>query len=206
MEAVFIIVGIALLGAMTPGPDFILITRLSLQRSRAAGVAAALGVGLGLCVHLTYMTVGLAVIIAQTPWLLNVIRVIGAFYLIYLGVQAWRESKNGSAAVKRRVQQSFLQGFLNNLLNPKVMLFLLALISSVEAHYSTSIVVTSALFIIIVNTTWFVTLSYCITLPRFTAIFSHVQRYIGKVLGSFLILFAIFILVFETGLWAQLMH
>ena len=207
MEAILIIVGIALLGAMTPGPDFILITRLSLQRSRAAGVAGALGIGTGLCIHLSYMALGLAIIIVHLPWLMNIIRILGALYLSYLGIQAWRENPHDQGAdVKRRAKQGFMQGLLTNLLNPKAMLFLLALMSSAELHHGAVVIVISAILIVITTTLWFVLLSCWVTLPWFTRGFNVIQPYLGKVLGSFLLIFAIFILVFETGLWSILFH
>ena len=207
MQSILIIVGIALLGAMTPGPDFVLITRLSLQRSRAAGIAGALGIGVGLCIHLSYMVLGLAIIIAHLPWLMNMIRVLGAFYLSYLGIQAWREdSDNKVMNVTRQSKQGFTQGFLTNLLNPKAMLFLLALMSSAERHHGAVVIAISAILIVIVNTLWFVSLSYCVTLPWFIKGLNVIQPYLGKVLGSFLLLFAVFMLLFETGLWAILFH
>ena len=181
--------------------DFFLVTRLSLQKSRAAGVAAALGIGSGLCIHLLYMSIGLAVVIVRTPWLMDVIRVCGALYLCYLGVQAWRDGGDGgNQHAERHIKQAFTQGLLTNLLNPKAILFLLALISSVEAqHHHIMIIVLSAISIVVVNTLWFVALSCCITLPWFTRVLQRIQPILGKLVGSFLLLFAAFNLMVVVG-------
>lgn len=199
MGSVFVIAGISLLGAMMPGPDFFLVTRLSLQKSRAAGVAAALGIGCGLCIHLLYMSIGLAVVIVRTPWLMDVIRVCGALYLCYLGLQAWRDVGDNRQA-QCHIKQGFGQGLLTNLLNPKVILFLLALMSSIEVQrHHVMIIIMSAISIVVVDTLWFIVLSYCITLPWFTRVLQKIQPYLGKLVGSFLLLFAAFNLMVVVG-------
>ncbi len=129
-----------MLGVMSPGPDFAVVTRNSLIYSRKAGVYTALGIALGISVHVAYSILGIAVIIAQSMILFNIIKYIGAAYLIYIGYKALRARKSLSPAnaPEQTVHQKDISifkalriGFLTNLLNPKATLFFLALFTQV---------------------------------------------------------------------------
>ena len=72
-----LITGIHLLAAISPGPDFIFVSQQTLSRGRKAGMIFALGVALGLGIHITYSVLGLAVVIAQASWLLTAIKIVG---------------------------------------------------------------------------------------------------------------------------------
>ena len=72
----------------SPGPDFVIAARYALIHSRKIGVIAALGFAIGVVVHVTYVLLGLAALIAQSVIVFNIIKYIGAAYLFYIGVQA----------------------------------------------------------------------------------------------------------------------
>ena len=72
-----LITGIHLLAAASPGPDFIFVSQQTLSRGRMAGLVCALGVALGLGIHIAYSVFGMAVLIAQAAWLLTAIKIIG---------------------------------------------------------------------------------------------------------------------------------
>ncbi len=80
--------GVSLIAAISPGPDFVIVTRNSLAYSRTAGQWTALGICLGLLVHLTYTLIGLAVLIVQSPMIYQLLTYSGAIYLGYLGITA----------------------------------------------------------------------------------------------------------------------
>src|SRR3546814_4620699 len=75
-----------------------MVTRNSLMLSRRAGMLTALGIGLGVLVHVTYTLVGVGLLIQQSLWLFNAIKLVGAVYLIYLGVKMLRAKPSGALA------------------------------------------------------------------------------------------------------------
>jgi len=111
---------------LTPGADVMFITASGAQGGARAGVAAALGVTAGSLWHIGLAAGGVAALIAAEPALFDALRWIGAAYLAWLAIQAWRagppEAGRGSADVWR----AFRRGALTNMLNPKVAIFVLA--------------------------------------------------------------------------------
>ncbi|MGR3713063.1 MAG: LysE family translocator [Shimia sp.] len=112
---------------LTPGADMMFTIASGISGGPKAGFAATVGVTLGLVVHITLAAAGLAVLIAASPTALLVIRYAGAAYLLVLAVQSWRarvdtEEAEGRSSVVRAVRC----GFLTNLMNPKIILFILA--------------------------------------------------------------------------------
>jgi threonine/homoserine/homoserine lactone efflux protein len=128
----FFLVGFAL--AVSPGPDFLLIARHTLVHGRGAGFIALAGNRASFCVHLLLAVLGLSVAIRTSATLFNAIRILGAVYLLYLGVTNIAEYRRrqgpgdpGAPAQAVSSGRAFREGFLTNLLNPKVGLFFLSL-------------------------------------------------------------------------------
>ena len=118
-----------ILAVISPGADFAMVTRSSYAQGRKAGLAAAVGIALGVQVHVLYTVLGIALIISQSPALFLGMKVLGAGYLIYLGYQ----SLTNSARINLEGQPSgssllavLRTGFLTNALNPKTMLFVIS--------------------------------------------------------------------------------
>ena len=125
-----------LLAVISPGADFAMVTRSSYAQGRKAGLAAAVGIALGVQVHVLYTVLGIAVIISQSPTLFLGMKVLGAGYLVYLGYQSLtntrRISLDGVAASSAAsVTQALRTGFLTNALNPKTMLFVISAFTQV---------------------------------------------------------------------------
>lgn len=123
MTELIAVITITLLAVISPGPDFAMVTRNSLMLSRRAGVLTALGIGLGVLVHVTYTLVGVGLLIQQSLWLFNAIKLVGAVYLIYLGVKMLRAKPAGPLADSTVASLSdaagaLRTGFLTNALNP----------------------------------------------------------------------------------------
>lgn len=133
----FITVAIVhLLAVISPGPDFALVSKNSLINSRKAGIMTAIGLGLGITVHVTYSLIGIGLIISQSILLFSIIKYIGAGYLIYIGLKALKSKKRNPAVIDKN--KNYLSsvsavkvGFLTNVLNPKATLFFLALFTQV---------------------------------------------------------------------------
>ena len=122
---------------LTPGPDTAYIVTRSVAQGPLAGVWSALGISLGCCVHTMLCALGLTALLAASAAVFVVIKVVGAVYLIGLGVRMWSATRRGSLArpaavalaggkTVRGARQLLLQGFFTNVFNPKVLLFFVA--------------------------------------------------------------------------------
>jgi threonine/homoserine/homoserine lactone efflux protein len=124
-------VGVLLVVLCTPGPDFAVVLRHALAAPRR-GVRAAAGVLTGLTGHTAAAALGLSALLAARPDVLTVIRIAGALYLAWLGVQALRTAfatgRSGAHAPAARSAHPYIDGLASNLLNPKALLFFLGLI------------------------------------------------------------------------------
>lgn len=132
----FFVVAVFLLN-VTPGPDTAYIVGRSVAQGRGAGLTSALGISTGCCVHSLACAFGLTALLAASAAAFTAIKVVGAIYLIYLGVRLvfskaahtqpdkpdQPAAEPRPAAVARPLRQLFLQGFWTNVLNPKVVLF-----------------------------------------------------------------------------------
>jgi len=121
--------GAAILVNLSPGPDMLFTFACSLKEGMKAGIVAALGIGAGGLVHAVLSAVGITAILASSPMAFDILRICGATYLMWLGIQAIRRA-NEPVTDTREVDGSywsvFQKGFLTNVLNPKVGLFFLA--------------------------------------------------------------------------------
>lgn len=114
---------------LTPGADMLFCLGQGLKSGPRAAVAASAGISCGTVVHVTLAGLGLSAIIAALPWAFDAIRWVGVGYLLWLAYQTLRRS--GSAGTSGRAMtaaQAFRAGILVNLLNPKVILFVLAFV------------------------------------------------------------------------------
>jgi len=118
-----------------PGPNLIYIFSRSVGQRRTVGVMSVLGVDTGFLIHIAAMIIGLSALIMSSALIFNVIKYVGAVYLIYLGIQTLRGSTehfldqdslyhHGNG--KKDLTQIFYQGTLTNVLNPKSAIFFLS--------------------------------------------------------------------------------
>lgn len=115
---------------ITPGNDMLYVATRSTGQGIKAGIVSSLGIMAGCMVHIIAAVAGLSAIIAQSAIAFNIVRYVGAAYLIYLGVRALLNRKPAGFEMgkveQQPLQQLFWQGVLTNVLNPKVALFFLA--------------------------------------------------------------------------------
>lgn len=115
---------------LTPGPDTAYILGRSIAQGRRAGIASALGIGIGSIGHTLAAALGLSAFLAASAWTFMVIKYVGGAYLIYLGVRMIlsraHELRVSSHFRSNDAVAAFRQGIITNLLNPKVALFFLA--------------------------------------------------------------------------------
>jgi threonine/homoserine/homoserine lactone efflux protein len=129
MEWVTIVsfMGAAVILYITPGADLMFTLASGLTGGPRAGLAAAAGISLGVLVHVAMAALGLAVLLLAYPAAYLAIKYVGAAYLLFLAIQSWRagdDLRTGTGAAS--TWRAFRRGFMTNILNPKVALFVLA--------------------------------------------------------------------------------
>lgn len=132
LETLGLLVFACLAVNLSPGPSVLLVTSVSAARGFRAGIFAVLGMTLGAFIHVLLAASGVAALLATAPLLFAVVQYLGAAYLIYLGVELWRNRDGGARQVGYQGSvgdwRYFRRGFLVDSLNPKIALFFLAFI------------------------------------------------------------------------------
>ncbi len=192
---------IAFLGAVSPGPDFVIVTQSTLSHGKKAGIYTAMGIAAGCLIHISYSILGIGVILKESVIWFDVIKYVGAIYLIYLGIKAIvakptaATAKNASTKDRHQTSSSFdafKKGFFVNLLNPKVALFILSIFTQViDPITPLEIQAAYGLEFCLIAFCWFTLLSFILSNPTLRKKLLGVQNIIEKILGGFLILLGI---------------
>ena len=111
---------------VSPGPGVLYVTARSLAQGRRAGFASMFGIEFGEVVWIAAAATGVAALLSASVTALDALRFAGAAYLVYLGIQRWRQAGVVTAALPAPLVRIFLQGFVTQLLNPKVAVFFIA--------------------------------------------------------------------------------
>lgn len=115
---------------ISPGPDIIYVLMQSISHGKRDGIITALGLVSGIIVHTTLVAFGVSTLINSSPNIFLAIKILGSLYLFYLAYKVYRSPANISlaqdAVPKKEMKGLFWQGFLMNVLNPKVTLFFLS--------------------------------------------------------------------------------
>ncbi|WP_432114815.1 LysE family translocator [Streptomyces sp. S1] len=121
---------ITVLAVISPGADFAMTVRNSYLYGRTAGVLAAVGIALGVLVHVTYTMLGVGLLVSRSPALFTAMKLVGAAYLVYIGYRTFVTKARGDVDLSDGEGLSkagaLRTGFLTNALNPKTMLFVLS--------------------------------------------------------------------------------
>lgn len=182
------------LAVVSPGPDFMMITRNSLVYSRKTGIYSAIGLGLGISVHITYSLIGIGLIIARSILLFSVIKLLGAGYLIFIGYKSLT-SKSSDVSQHSQNQkkdisswQAIKIGFLTNVLNPKVTLFFLSVFTLVISPKTPiGVKLFMGVEMSLVTMSWFSLVAYLVSHHFIKSRFHRIQHVAEKVIGVVLI-------------------
>ena len=194
---------IHLVALVSPGPDFVVACRNSLLYSRTIGIYTAVGFGLGICVHISYAVFGLSWLIANNELIFTVIQSLGAFYLMFIGIQCLRSFKSQigqetvSASSRISPFRAVRIGFITNVLNPKATLFFLSLFSTMlNPTVGELTLVVIAVLLVVTTILWFSLVALLISHPRFTTVLKRYEKTVNQFFGVLLIGTGVIILVF----------
>lgn len=188
------VASVVMVSLISPGPDFAMVMKNSLLYSRRTAFLTAFGISVGILVHLTYILLGLGFIIHETKWLFYLLQYAGAAYLCYLGIKGILARKD---LTHLQLQQkhheidsfkAFTQGFLTNALNPKCMLFLLSLFTTlIPSKTPTPTLSLYGVIIFLETLLWFGFVAFCLSGERTRAKFTNIRHWIDRVTGTILL-------------------
>ena len=180
-------------GAASPGPSLALVIRSSLVHGRSAGLLVGLAHGIGVWLYALAVVLGVATLLVGNPWLLSSIQIAGIVFLAYLGSMMLREgvaairttepSEQPPVGVSDTEQQSAVSylrdGFLIVFLNPKIVVFFLAIFSQfLNAEQTLATQLTAASLAGIIDAIWYVLVALVVSSA---AIADRLQRYSGTI-------------------------
>ncbi|WP_027672940.1 LysE family translocator [Rheinheimera baltica] len=162
-----------LMAVASPGPDFAIVLRYAVRFGRQQALAASIGIGVAILLHITWSLVGIAVLIQTTPWLFKALSIAGAAYLAYVGVIALKsqppsvsEQPTDESANEKvpSVKRAFIAGFITNGLNPKATLFFLSLFAVIISPITPLMYkIGYGIYMSIATAAWFCMLSVVLT-------------------------------------------
>lgn len=192
MTELLAVVAITFFAVISPGPDFAMVSRNSLLLSRRSGVLTALGIGAGVCVHVTYTLLGVGLLIQQSLWLFNLIKLAGAAYLIFLGIKMLRAKPATAEVLAEQPTLSSLgalrTGFLTNVLNPKTTIFIVSLFMQVvQPQTPLAVQLGYGAFIVLAHAVWFSAVAIFFSTDSVRGRLLAVRHWIDRVFGALLV-------------------
>jgi len=200
----FIIIALAHFFAVaSPGPDFAIVLKQSVQQGRKNALYTSAGVGLGIFVHVSYCLLGVAIVLSQSPELFNAFKYLAGAYLAYMGIQALRSTKQTEA--QQAAQQTLpaesnikalRRGFLVNALNPKATLFFLSLFTlMIDPETPQQVQIFYGVYMALATWIWFSILSMVLSKDAVRQFFHRAGHWFDRGIGVILILLALRVVV-----------
>ena len=158
---------VCIIGAMSPGPSLALVIRNNITFNRLAGIMTSIGHGLGIAVYATMAVFGLGLILQTNQNLFLIIQILGLIFLFFLGILFIFQNKSKEITKENQNQNqinSFFQGFLIAVINPKILIWFTAIYSqfiSIESSLAFNIILISTASI--VDAIWYIIISIMIT-------------------------------------------
>jgi threonine efflux protein len=198
---------VMLFALVTPGPDFVIVSRIAITHSRYAGLMTALGISCAILVWAGASLLGLSVLLERFAWIYGGLKVVGGVYLIYLGFQTWRGSFKPSVTAEVSLTRqntisswvAWRQGFLTNMANPKAVVFFgsvfTALLPPNLSDGSRLLVVG---LIVIETIVWFSIVAIGFSTKPAQRVYQRVKHWIDRATGSIMIFFGARLLISKT--------
>lgn len=140
---------------ITPGPAVLYVVARSIDQGRMAGIVSTLGVAVGTLFHVAAAALGISALLVSSALAFNVVKYLGAAYLIYLGIRKLltrQEAQQPDLRTERTLRSLFYQGILVNILNPKTGVFFLAFLPQFvdlnKGHATLQILFLGMLFVV----------------------------------------------------------
>ena len=179
--------GIWLATVLAPGPNFVATVQASLTGSRRAGVTVALGIAVGTAIWAGLSLVGLGLLFESVSWLYSLVKILGAGYLIFIGLQTIVTARRPAVAAAKPLSdgRAFRRGLLTDLSNPKAAafftsLFAVAVPPAAPLWFDIMIVTT----VVAIAGLWYVAAAYAIACRPIAAAYQKARKAIAYATGT----------------------
>lgn len=197
--SVLSIAGALILGAMSPGPSFLMVARTAVSSSRIDGLAAALGMGVGGVLFAGVALLGLHVVLSATPWLYLCLRILGGTYLIFLGYLIWRGARRPllfTEAVigggRSTFLGSFCLGLLTQVSNPKTaVVYASIFVSLLPREIPLPIMLILPPLVFAIEAGWYALVALALSTSSPRAAYSRSKAWIDRATGGVMALLGI---------------
>jgi threonine/homoserine/homoserine lactone efflux protein len=194
-----------LMAVASPGPDFAIVLRYAVRFGRQQALAASLGIGVAILLHVTWSLVGIAVLIQTTPWLFKALSLAAAAYLAYIGIMALgskapahpEQTVGGNTAdMVPSATKAFIAGFITNGLNPKATLFFLSLFAVIISPLTPlSYKIIYGVYMSVATAAWFCMLSLVLTHTKVRGFLLLNGYWFDRLMGALLLALAMHLVV-----------
>ena len=185
---------VCLLGAMSPGPSMMVVVNNAIFKNKFNGILTALGHGIGIGIYALFAVIGIGLIISTNFIIFNSLKILSILFLFYLGIQSLVKNNNlkfNKGNVKDGIQ-SFLQGLSISILNPKILIFFLAIYSQFmssnnDKYFNLSLVLIAG----VVDALWYLILVNLVTYKSILELIKHKSYLIQKTVGFLFIILSL---------------
>ena len=188
-EYLFLIpIALALLvGAMSPGPSFLVVAQTAMEKSRLHGIACSLGTGTGAVIFVLIASLGLFFILETVPWLYGLFKFLGGIYLLFLAYKIWLNANqpmqtSDYTTKEKSLFKSYLLGVFTQLSNPKTSIvigsIIMAFLPSDIPSYS---YVLLAIISFVIDAGWYAIVAILLTTPKAQKVYLRFKKNISRV-------------------------
>ena len=190
---------VCLLGAMSPGPSMVVVINNAIFKNRFHGILTSIGHGIGIGVYALFAVLGIGIVIETNLVLFNGIKVLSIFFLLYLGLKSINNKTNLDFDKKNNINKgisSFFQGFSISILNPKILIWFVAIYSQFMS-LDNDIIFNSFLVLIagFVDGIWYFILSIIVTSKKVLGLIKFKLIYLNKIIGFLFIIIGLVLLI-----------
>jgi RhtB (resistance to homoserine/threonine) family protein len=196
LDQILVIVSLTFLVMVSPGPDMVLVLRNTVVSGRRAGLRTSMGILSGNLIHITYCVLGIGLVISRSIMIFSALKYAGAAYLIYLGIMSFRSTAKAvdtsHIAGRQSNRRWFVEGFVNNLLNPKGALFYLGIFTMVITPETSATAMLVLVFsMMLVSASFWVFFVYTLDRPIIREFIARSHQTVNRIFGALLILLGV---------------
>ena len=189
---------VCLLGAMSPGPSMMVVINNAIFKNKFNGILTAFGHGFGIGIYALFAVIGIGIVIETNIIVFNTLKTLSVIFLFYLGIQ--NILKRSQIKLKKNKigfgVQSFIQGFSISILNPKILIWFIAIYSQFmslnnDIYFNLSLVLIAS----IVDALWYLLLVNIVTSNGILELLKNKSYLIQRIVGCLFIVISIFLLI-----------
>lgn len=195
--SILTIAGVHFLAVISPGPNFLVVTKSALGGSRRAGVLAAGGVATGSLIYIGLGFLGVSAIVAQSVWVFNLLKLLGAVYLTYLGLKAFvsKAPPAGQATSTGAIPPLsdsalvfYRTGLITTFSNPQSALYFLALFTTFISPTTTlTVKLAMAVVMVTISWLWYTSVAVFFSNGQIQRVYARFRRWLDYLFGALLV-------------------